>query len=135
MDDCVFCKIVRNEIPATKIYEDEVALAFLDIHPVTPGHTLVIPKEHCENLLDIPEETLKGVVAAAKKISKAVITGVGAKGFNFSQNNGAVAGQVINHLHFHIIPRKESDGLTHWPHKDYVNGEEKEIAEKVKINL
>jgi histidine triad (HIT) family protein len=135
MDDCVFCKIVKGEIPATKIYEDEIALAFLDIFPVSPGHTLVIPKEHYENFLAIPEETLRGVISASQKVAKAVVKGTGAEGFNFTQNNGKVAGQAVNHLHFHIIPRVEGDGLKHWPHKDYTDGEEQKISEKIKINL
>lgn len=135
MDDCIFCKIVAGKIPATKLYEDDITLAFLDIHPVNPGHILVIPKEHYENLLTIPEEALKGVILASRKVAKAIVKGLNIEGFNFAQNNGAVAGQAVNHLHFHIIPRREGDGLRHWPHKDYADGEEKEIVEKIKRNL
>jgi len=135
MEDCIFCKIASGEIPATKIYENDVALSFLDLHPVSPGHTLIIPKKHYENLLTVPENDLKDIMSAVQKTAKAVMKGMQVEGFNLAQNNGAVSGQAIFHLHFHIIPRKEDDGLEHWPHKDYSDGEEKEISEKIKSNL
>ena len=114
MSDCIFCKIVAGEVPAHKVYEDDFALAFLDISPTTPGHTLVIPKEHHEKFDDIPEETLGSYMNAVQKVSKAV--DAYSEGFNLLQNNGRVAGQLVFHVHFHVIPRRAGDGVSigHW---------------------
>ena len=107
---CIFCKILKREIPCTKIYENDKVLAFLDIGPVSKGHTLVIPKEHYETIIDIPEDLLKEVIAITKKVSKAVKQGVEADGISIGQSNYKSAGQVVPHLHFHIMPRFEDDG-------------------------
>ena len=111
---CIFCKIVSGEIPADKIYEDESLLAFLDIAPVNPGHVLVIPKKHYENIEETPEEVLCWLIKKVKEVGLAVKNGLGVSGYNIVQNNGSVAGQVVPHLHFHIIPRKENDNLHLW---------------------
>ncbi|MFH0814846.1 MAG: HIT family protein [Candidatus Falkowbacteria bacterium] len=124
--DCLFCKIIKGEIPCHKIYEDADVFAFLDINPVSQGHTLVLPKKHFKGLLDSDAETLSKIMAAAQKIARAI-----GKAFNLIQNNGAAAGQVIDHLHFHIIPRNESDGLKHWPGKPYIGEEAINIAKKI----
>ena len=87
MSDCIFCKIISGDIPSYKIYEDKDVLAFLDITPVNPGHTLVVAKEHYENLNDLPEELTKKIVQAVKKIAPAVVKGAGADGFNLNLNN------------------------------------------------
>src|SRR3989344_1823292 len=123
MNECIFCKIVKGEIPSSKIYENDKVLAFLDIGPVNKGHTLVIPKEHYTNIYDIPEDILKEVVTAAKKISKAIKKGVNADGININQSNDSSAGQVVMHIHFHIIPRFRDDGLKLWPQNKYNEGE------------
>src|SRR3989344_662416 len=120
--DCIFCKIVKGEIPSCKIYEDSDTLAFLDIAPVNPGHTLVIPKEHFENLYTLPDETLAGLILTAKKIAQAIKKGIGADGVNIGMNNEKSGGQVIFHAHLHIIPRIEGDGLKLWPQKSYKEG-------------
>ncbi|NQU99681.1 MAG: HIT family protein [Parcubacteria group bacterium] len=132
MIDCLFCKITKGEIPSTKIYEDEKFLAFLDINPVNVGHTLIIPKEHYEDAASTPDEVLSELIVRGKKIGKALIEGLGAEGFNLTTNNGKAAGQVIPHVHFHIIPRKSDDGLVHWRPKKYKDGEEEEVAGKIK---
>ncbi|PIN85323.1 MAG: HIT family protein [Candidatus Diapherotrites archaeon CG11_big_fil_rev_8_21_14_0_20_37_9] len=111
MDGCIFCKIVSNEITAKKIFEDENSIAFLDLYPAAKGHTLVIPKNHYATLLDIPEMELKEVSQAIQKVAAAVVKATNAEGFNLVQNNREAAGQVVHHIHFHIVPRHKDDGL------------------------
>ncbi|MBW2996600.1 HIT family protein [Candidatus Woesearchaeota archaeon] len=135
MQDCIFCKIIKGEIPCTKVYEDDKVFSFLDISPVNKGHTLVVPKEHHKDLLDMPDSILAEVAKAAKKIAKAVVKTTRAVGFNLHQNNGPKAGQGVMHFHFHIIPRFEDDGLKHWPQGSYEEGEDKKIAEDIKSLL
>lgn len=131
MNDCLFCKIIKGELPSSKVYENDKILAFLDISPVNKGHTLVIPKEHYENIYDIPEEILKEVIAAVKKISIAVKKGVNADGISIGQSNESSAGQVVHHIHFHIMPRFSDDGLKLWPQHSYEEGEIDKIKEKI----
>ena len=135
MEECIFCKIVNGEIPCTKVYENNKVLAFLDIAPVNKGHTLVIPKEHHKDLLDMPNDVLAEVAKVGKKVAKAAVKATGAAGFNLGQNNGKTAGQVVMHFHLHIIPRFEGDGLKLWPQGKYEGKEEEEIAEKIKSLL
>ncbi len=116
--NCLFCDIAEGKIPCHKIYEDANFLAFLDIHPVNLGHTLIIPKTHAENLFKLPAETLTSVGPIVQKVSQAVKDGTGADGLNLGMNNGAEAGQIIEHAHLHLIPRFAGDGLKHWPSKD-----------------
>ena len=136
MTDCIFCKIVRGEIPCAKVYEDDLVLSFLDINPINPGHTLVLPKAHYASLLDVDPEALKACVVAAKKISTAVYQGVKADGLNFLQNNFRAAGQLIDHVHFHLIPRYEGDGfMTTWPGKPYPPGEIEKILRQIAAGI
>lgn len=132
MIDCLFCKIVTNEIPSSRVYEDDAIVAFLDIHPTQPGHVLVVPRQHSEGFHDATSETLHRLIDATQIVAKAVLLGTGAGAFNLEQNNGVVAGQVIPHLHVHIIPRFEGDGLKHWPGKSYAEGEQELMAEKIR---
>ena len=111
MNDCIFCKIVKGEMPSYKIYEDDFVYAFLDISNDANGHTLVIPKKHYENVLDCEEETLKHVMSAVQKISKHYVDDCGASGVNILNASGKDAEQSVFHLHFHILPRFEDDGL------------------------
>ena len=133
--DCIFCKIVAGDIPSTKVYEDDASLAFLDIRPVHRGHTLVIPKAHYRNILDIPEEIFADVARTIKKVAPAVKAGSNASGVNVSSSHEPSAGQEVFHLHVHIIPRFEGDDLTYWPHGSYTEGESATIAEKIKRAL
>ncbi len=133
--NCIFCKIVAGEISSHKIYEDERCLAFLDIHPIQPGHTLVIPKAHHALLAETPDETLAHLAVTAKRVAAAVLRATGADGFNFSTNNGASAGQDVFHTHFHIIPRKSGDRLPLWPHREYAPGEIEETARIIRENI
>jgi histidine triad (HIT) family protein len=135
-DDCIFCKIVAGKIPCNKIYEDEVVLAFLDIGPISDGHTLVIPKQHFENLHACPPELLGQVSRCLGKIAKAAAAATDADGYNLLCNNGRAAGQLVNHVHFHIIPRNTGDGVfRRWPSFKYPEGKiealEKSIREKL----
>ena len=110
-NDCVFCAIAAGEIPCFKVYEDELALAYLDINPFSEGHTLVIPKAHTTGLLDTPEETLAALLARVKKVAAHLKTALGCDGFHILQNNGAAAGQTVGHIHFHIVPRRNGDPI------------------------
>ena len=133
--NCIFCKIVKGEIPCNKIYEDEKILAFLDINPVNPGHTLVIPKKHYTLFTDLPDDILKNLLSVVKNISNSILDGVEAEGFNIIINNNKAAGQVIPHVHIHIIPRFMNDRLKHWPGKKYKPRQIKEILKRIKEKL
>ena len=127
---CIFCKIVKGEIPCAKVYEDEDCLAFLDINPVNKGHVLVIPKEHYATVDDCPEEVLKKLILVVKKVSASVKKIC--EGYTIVNNNYPASGQAVDHIHFHIVPRNEGDGLKHWSGGKY----EDDIEEyRGKINL
>ena len=113
--DCLFCKIIKGEIPSYKIYEDEYTYAFLDIAKDFEGHTLVLPKKHATNVLDVDNETLAHVINTVKKISNHYVNNCGYDGINIISNNNAAAEQTIMHLHIHIIPRKNNDNLKVYP--------------------
>ena len=132
MAECIFCKIVKGEIPSAKIYEDEDVYVFLDIGPVNKGHALVIPKRHYENIMDIDEETLSKVAIVVKKAAIAVKKGVKADGITISQSNGQAAGQVVPHIHFHVMPRFKRDGLKLWPQGKYEKDEMNKTAERIR---
>jgi histidine triad (HIT) family protein len=129
MKDCLFCKIASGTIPCQKVAENKDFLAFLDIMPISKGHTLVIPKKHCENLLDFPKTEEEDLVEFVKKVASKVKGAMHADGFNLGMNNGAAAGQVVFHAHLHIIPRYIGDGLESW-HGNKASAEELEEARK-----
>jgi len=133
--DCIFCKIIKGEIPSEKIFEDDKVLAFLDIGPSAPGHTLVILKEHSEDLMHTSEENLAELIKRIPRIAGAVMKGLDYNAFILSTNNGAEAGQEVPHLHFHIIPRRSDDGLKHFEKTKYQEGEMGEVAEKIRRSL
>ena len=112
MDTCIVCDIVSGKIPAYKVFENKYALAFLDINPASEGHVLVIPKEHGATLSDISEKNVKETMGAVQTVARAVEKATGAAGYNILQSNNTVAGQTVFHVHFHIIPRTEGDGLS-----------------------
>lgn len=107
---CPFCEIINGNIPAKKVYEDDSSIAFLDINPRNPGHTLVVPKEHFATILDIPVDKAGELFKAVKRVAVAVQSGMKAQGISISQSNGAAAGQLVPHMHFHVIPRFLSEG-------------------------
>ncbi len=131
-EECVFCKIIKKELPARVVYEDDNVIAFLDINPVSKGHTLVVPKKHYRNMVDAPDEVVAKVHIVAKKIGIAAMEVLGAKGFNVISNNEKVAGQEVFHFHVHVIPRYTGDEL-HYDVKGYkyTEGEADEVAKKL----
>ena len=136
VEDCLFCKMVAGQIPVTKIYEDDIVLSFLDIGPISDGHTLVIPKQHYEKIHLCPPELLAQVTLRFGNIAEAVSVAMNSEGYNILCNNGRAAGQVIDHLHFHIIPRMTGDGVFNsWPSYKYSEGQIDTIAEQIRKNL
>ncbi len=132
MKDCVFCKIIRNELPSSRIYEDDKVIAILDINPVSTGHTLVIPKNmNCRNVFDVPAEDWAAMTAAVHKLSSAIERAVQADGINILMNNREHAGQVVDHPHIHIVPRYKGDGLRLWPHGSYKDGQAADLVKKI----
>ena len=106
---CVFCEIIKGNIPSAKVYEDDEVLAILDISQTTRGHTLVLPRKHYANLLEIPDEELSAMIVKVKAIAAKEVKALSAKGFNLLVNTGEAAGQSVQHLHFHIIPRYDEN--------------------------
>ncbi len=133
--DCIFCKIVKGDIPAEKVYEDEDILAFLDITPINAGHTLLIPKKHYENLFELPDDVLQKISIKLRDLGKKIKEAVRAEGLNIGMNNRPAAGQLVMHAHFHLIPRYVSDGYKHWGGRKYKAGEMSLIAEKIKKEI
>ncbi len=115
MNDCIFCKIMKGELPCMKIYEDEHTLAFLDIAKDVDGHILVVPKKHVTNILDADSETLLHVMNAVKKIGVHLTENCGYEGMNILNANNECSGQTVFHLHIHIIPRKRGDNVSGFP--------------------
>ena len=109
-ENCIFCKIANGEIPSRTIYEDRDFRVILDLAPATRGHALILPKEHADNLFELPEETAAGVLTVAKKVACVMKEKLACDGLNLMQNNGEAAGQTVNHFHMHVIPRYEGDG-------------------------
>lgn len=133
--ECIFCKITKGEIPAVKVYEDNEVLAFMDIHPKHPGHTLVIPKDHIENIYGMPSETAARLMIVVQKIAVAVKNAADADGINISMNNESAAGQDVWHAHMHVIPRFNEDGNYVDLKHTYMAGEMEEIANKIQAEL
>ena len=131
----IFAKVLRGEIPCHKLYEDEDALAFLDIMPRTEGHTLVLTKEKARDLFDVRPEALAKLMAVVRKLAPQIRDAVGADGVLIQQFNGAAAGQTVFHLHVHIVPRKEGEPLK--PHAGKMEDQAKlaATAEKIRANI
>ncbi|MFH1047655.1 MAG: HIT family protein [Patescibacteria group bacterium] len=135
MTDCIFCKIIAGDIPARKVYEDDQVLAFLDIQPVSPGHLLIIPKEHSDSVADMSDDQLQHVFRATRRLGRVVERELGAQGFNIIVNKGPAAGQLVFHTHIHLIPRTDGDGLAHWPKIAITDDDLGLIAEKLQTGL
>lgn len=131
MESCIFCKIIKGEIPCHQIYEDDQVLSFLDIKPVNPGHALVLPKVHTATLEEISLEDLSAVILAVKKIGQLLKDKLGIAGYNLILNNDPIAGQEIPHLHFHIVPRQSGDALRLFPQRTYAAGATEEVLKKI----
>ncbi len=134
--DCLFCKIVAGEIPCCKVHEDDVSLAFMDIGPLGEGHVLLIPKSHFFTLDEMSADVAAGVLSNLPALVKAVVSAVGCEGVNVLQNNGSIAGQLVPHVHFHIIPRYAGDEFHfNWPAGSYAEGQMDSLAAKIRENL
>lgn len=133
MDNCIFCKIIKGEIPSYKIYEDEKVYAFLDISDDMTGHTLVIPKKHSRNIFDTDKEYLEAVICAVQKIAKHYKE-LGYDGVNILNANEPCAEQSVFHLHFHILPRKNNDGKHVYPVLEKQNNNLEEVAKLLKLD-
>lgn len=130
---CIFCKIINNEIPSFKIYENDYVLCFLDINASTDGHTLIVPKKHFTNIFDVDEEYLNEITKAIKIVTKKLESSLGVNNVNIINNSGELAGQTVMHLHFHVIPRYENDGIIISPKQTEPNFEHlQEIHSKIK---
>jgi histidine triad (HIT) family protein len=131
---CVFCQIAAKRIPAKIVYEDDVSMAFLDINPANTGHLLLIPKQHFETVMDIPPELFKEMADSLQRVATGLFKAVQAQGLNILQNNKEIAGQIIPHAHFHLIPRYKDDGLQLGALRQGKIEEEtfNQIAEKIK---
>jgi histidine triad (HIT) family protein len=132
---CIFCKIVAGDIPNYQVYEDEEVLAFFDVLPISPGHTIIVPKKHYADLEEIPDKTLSAMIVAAKKIGKAIMEGMDVKGYSIFLDNKDAANQHVPHAHFHLVPRKEGDGLQRWPQSGYAEDEAEFFLKKIKDKL
>ena len=136
MADCVFCKIVAKQIPATVVHEDEHTLAFMDIGQVNPGHVLVAVKKHAENIFALDEAQAAAVFRSAAKVARAIRGAFDPQGLSVYQANGAAAGQTVLHLHIHLVPRYEGDGMAlTWPVKNPPREKLTEYAEKIRAKL
>ena len=139
MENCVFCKIINRELPASIVYENEYVIAFLDISPINKGHTLVVPKEHHASISPVPAEFQQHILTVSSAIGRALIKSSEYDGFNLHLSNGGCAGQTVDHAHMHVIPRVGTDGF-HWNWRalKYEDNEQSEIIsnlqEKLKIN-
>lgn len=111
MDNCIFCKILKGDIPSYTVYEDEYFKVILDRFPSTLGHILILPKQHAENIYELSDESASKLLVVAKKMSIALKESLNIEGLNLLQNNGELAGQTIFHFHLHLIPRYKDDGI------------------------
>ncbi len=131
--DCIFCDIIHGDAPVWKIYEDEHFLAFLNINPATKGHSLVVPKEHYPELLDLPDHELKHTLKVVQDVADSVVEATDADGFNILQSNNPVAGQEIFHIHFHIIPRYHGDSVDiRWDAEELDENEAEDLLKEIK---
>lgn len=131
-EDCIFCKIANGDITSATVYEDDRFRVILDAAPATKGHALILPKEHADDLFELPEETAGMAMKLAKRLALQMREKLGATGFNLVQNNGEIAGQTVKHFHLHLIPRYENDGqhITWNPMES-----EKEELEKIRMQI
>lgn len=136
-NNCIFCKIIEKSIPNAIIYENNKFLVFMDKYPINHGHTLIVPKDHFNNILDMPLDLVGELYSLVPQIAKAVITTLDGDGFNVNQNNGRSANQIVPHVHVHIVPRFSIEKIKgSWPTRKIAKIEELEnLAEQIKLNL
>ena len=131
--DCIFCRIVNGEVPCYKLYEDDQVLAFLDVGPLSRGHSLIIPKAHYRTLAEMPGDLAAACARVAPRLSRAIMAATGKSASNLLQNNGRIAHQAVEHVHFHIIPKYDAEsGLgIHWPAGKLDDDEAKPLVEAI----
>lgn len=135
-NNCIFCKIINNEISSISLYEDDDFKVIMDISPATKGHAVLIPKKHFTNLFEMDEETAKKVFIVVAKVGKAMKEELKCDGLNILQNNGEAAGQTVFHFHIHLIPRYQGDSVQMtWGHESYKDGEAADIANRIKERI
>ncbi|KKP91725.1 MAG: Histidine triad (HIT) protein [Parcubacteria group bacterium GW2011_GWA2_36_10] len=131
MENCIFCQIVKGDIPAKKIYEDDYYLAFLSLGPASPGHTIVIPKKHTATFIELEPQESADLIKVVQRLAKEIKERLKADAFNLGLNNGEIAGQVIPHVHWHIIPRYKNDTLVHWGVDEQAKDQMDEVLAKL----
>lgn len=135
-DDCIFCKIGKGEIPSATIYENSDFRVFLDVAPANRGHALIIPKDHADNIFQLDGETAGKLFSLATVVARAIKEETGCEGMNIVQNNGAVAGQTVNHFHLHLIPRNEGDDVNvTWKPGETENNAQQELAKAIRKHI
>lgn len=133
--ECIFCKIIGRDIPSYTLYEDDKVMAFFDILPISQGHTIVASKKHVADVENLSDEEICAMTIAVKRIGKAMIDGLGVKGYSVFLDNKSAANQHVSHVHFHVVPRAEGDGLERWPQSGYGDGEAEFCLKKIKEKL
>lgn len=134
-ENCIFCKILKGDIPSTVVYEDELFKAILDVNPAARGHVIILPKKHAPNIFELPEEETSKIMIVAKKIAGALKKAYSCDGVNILQNNGEAAGQTVFHLHVHVIPRFKEDTVNiGWKPGDMPE-DMAAIADEIRANL
>ena len=136
MSDCVFCRIVAGQIPSTRVYEDPLTVAFMDIGQVNPGHVLITVKKHAENLYELDDAQAAAVQQAAARLARAIRDAFNPQGLSVYQANGRAAGQTVFHYHVHLVPRHEADGMAlSWPVKNPPRDELEKHAARIRDKL
>ena len=134
--NCLFCKIIAGQIPCLRVFQDDAVLAFLDVGPLAEGHLLLVPKEHYLRLEEMPPEAVVAITRHLPFLGRAVMKATGSTAYNVLENNGPEAGQAVPHVHFHVIPRVQGDGVfDHWPSGKYPEGKMEAIASAIRKNL
>lgn len=134
--NCVFCKIINNQIPSNVVYEDESFKVILDNAPITKGHAILLPKKHFSNIYEMDSETSTKIFPVIRKVAKAMKKVLNCSGLNLLQNNGEIAGQTVFHFHLHFIPRYDDDGVVFvWKTIEYQEGEAVDIVKDIRYNL
>jgi len=136
MSECVFCRIIAGQIPAARLLETAKAVAILDVNPVNRGHALIMPKRHAQSLLELMQDELHSCMSMVQRVARAVTEVTQCPGFNVLQNNHECAGQVVAHVHFHVIPRKPDDGFVlGWRQGSYREGEIERLGKQIHARL
>jgi histidine triad (HIT) family protein len=133
--ECIFCKIINEDIPSHQVLKTDKVLAFFDILPISPGHTIVVPKKHVADIEGLSEEEFCAMTIAVKNIGQAMLETLDVKGYSVFLDNKSAANQHVPHVHFHVVPRKEGDGLERWPQSGYGEGEAEFYLKKLKEKL